>query len=239
MADWMMLDGRNSRDMGLYVLEYPPLCVPRRRGANLSVRGGADMWLYDGPWAYEDMLLDVKCYARAGADWEAIAAYLTPDAREIIFGDQPQYALTGKCDEALELKRVLRERQARAFTLPLRCAPFKRLASPGLAVTLTAAGSIEHPGTARSYPLIEVTGTGDVDIITHATQHFAISGLESGAPILIDSGAMICTNGAGTADWSAKTAGDYPYLDPGANTVSFTGNVTQIRITPRFQWLGR
>lgn len=32
MADWMMLDGRNSRDIGLYVLEYPPLCVPRRRG---------------------------------------------------------------------------------------------------------------------------------------------------------------------------------------------------------------
>lgn len=239
MANWFSLDGQLSTDFGIYVAQYPPLAVPQRRGVNLSVKGGADVWLFDGPWGYEDMLLDIDCYIPAGADAEAAAAFLTPDVREIILGDQPAYALTGKCEDALELRRILQGRQARRFTLPLRCSPFKRLASPGAALTLTAAGSVEHPGTARSYPLFTVAGTGDIDLITHGTQHFTISGLEAGAPIVIDSGAMLCTDGAGKQDWSARTSGDYPYLDPGENLISFTGAVTSIAIEPRWRWLGR
>ena len=239
MPKWFTLDGVSCEDVGIYVMEYPPLVIPQRRGKKTAVPGAENLYIYDGAWGYEDMMLPLKIYLDMNAGIDAVAAFLLPDEREIVFGDQPGYVLYGRCEEQTDLDRIMRARAPRVATINFICRPFKALQSPGAGLEFTASGSIYHPGTARSAPLITVEGAGEGSITIGNGDAFLIYGMEAGKPLVIDSGAMICTDPEGKEDLSSRTEGDYPLLFPGDNAIRFSGGITKLTIKPRLRWLGR
>lgn len=238
MPKWFTLDGMNCEDVGIHVMEYPPLCIPKRRGTEMQIPGAVPAYAYDGAWGYENMMLPLKIYVDMSAGVDAVAAFLLPDEREIVFGDQPGFLLRGRCEEQIDLDRIMRARSPRTATINFICSPFKQLQSPGAALEFTGSGEIEHPGTARSYPRMKAEGAGD-GAITIGDREFLIYGLERGKPLMIDCGAMICTDQEEKEDWSAKTEGEYPFLDPGKNKIRISGGITKVTIEPKLQWLGR
>lgn len=239
MAAWMTLDDVNSEDAGLHVLGYPPRAVPRRKAKNAKAPGGETIWIYDGEWGYEDMILPVTFYMREDADVEAALAFLQPGSRKIVFGDQPDWQLVGRVDDQIELEKLLRERQNRRFKVNFTCRPFRTLAAPGEDVVLTEDGSILHPGTYRALPQITVEGEGEGVITTHLTEDFVITGMEAGKPLVIDSAAMIVTDAAGIENKSHLCSGDYPVLLPGGNDIRISGGITRLTIRPNLAWMGR
>ncbi len=239
MSTWLTLDQVNCEAVGLHVLAFPPVkVIPRRRAHKASAPGGMTLWTYEGTYGYEDMMLPITFYYDGKADADLAAAFLMPDTRDIVFGDQPEFCYRGRVDEQTEIEKIFRERRPCRFKVNFICRPVRALTSPGAPLIFSQAGEIDHQGTARSYPKITVEGEGEGEI-TIGGRAFQVYNLVSGAPLIIDSPAMICTDQAGEADRSGDTAGDYPYLDPGINQISFTGGIARLQIEPNFWWLGR
>lgn len=237
MATWFTLDGVSCEDAAIHVLEFPPYTIARRKVITFQVPGAQDEHVFEGDWGYEDVELPVRCTVDEDAAPEDVISFLTPSMRRIVFGNQPAFEYTGFLTNMLEIAKILPGRGKREFTARYQCSPFKALAFPDEPLEFIAAGSIEHPGTARCYPKITVEGQGDVTITLHSVDDFTVSDLETGEPFVIDSAAMICTDSTGLLDWSDRGDGNYPYLDPGVNTLSFTGNVTKITVEPNFLWI--
>lgn len=239
MAAWFSLDYVNSEDVGIHVKTYPDRVVPKRRGVKADVPGGQPAHMWDGAWGYDEMMLSVEIYVDAGAVPETVAAFLQPEERTIIFGDDPAYCLQGRLEDQVDLEKVMRARLPRTATLNYHCSPLKKMAWPGEAEEVTGAKVLEHPGSARSWPRITVWGEGEGTILFRGTEEFHVKNLVAGEALVIDSGAMVCTNADGTVDRSADTEGDYPYFDPGETSVTFSGGITRIEIEPDWAWLGR
>lgn len=239
MATWMTLDGVNCEDVGLHVLEYPARCVPRRRYTKKKIPGGKEIIIYDGVQGYENMLLTAQIYFDGQTDADRAIAFLLPESREIIFGDQPEYCYQGMVDEQIDFDRIFRERKPCRFKVNFLCSPYRQLSAPGEGIVVTEAGVIVHPGSARSHPLIRAYGSGDGAIVLRGQETIRLTGLKEDEALVIDSGAMICTDEAYSMDKSRQMTGDYPYLEPGENAIVTSGGVTRIEIEPRFAWLGR
>ena len=125
-----------------------------------------------------------------------------------------------------------------AFTVTFDCQPFLYHveAEDGDDVGITTSPhTLSNPGTYKSAPRIKVEGAGDVTL-TIGTQVIVIDGLEGG--IIIDSELGDCFNLTESALLNGKVTlldDDFPTLAPGANIISWTGNVTKITITPRWR----
>lgn len=238
MAAWFSLDGVKCDDVGIHVKEYPPRTMPKRVGVTARIAGAQPAHMWQGAWGYEEMMLSMDIYIDGKEAPEAVALFLQPEHREIIFGDEPEYRYFGRLEEQLEMDRVMRGRAPRTATINLLVSPFKQLAWPGAPEEVTLPRTLEHPGTARSWPRITVHGSGEGTLFIN-NEAFVVKNLIEGEPLVIDSGAMICTNATGTQDRSADTEGDYPYMDPGENSVRFTGGIERIEIEPNWAWIGR
>ena len=78
-------------------------------------------------------------------------------------------------------------------------------------------------------------GAGDV-VLAIGTQVVEIEGLEDG--IIIDSELGDCFNLTESALLNGKVTlmdDGFPTLAPGANIISWTGNVTKVTVTPRWR----
>lgn len=98
--------------------------------------------------------------------------------------------------------------------------------------TLTATSTLYNPGSAISYPLITVNGSGDAVFSVNSTE-IQIDSMTPGVAVNID-----CANGyVYTESGATSIRGDIPYLDYGSNTITFGSGVTSIVITPHWRWV--
>lgn len=239
MGAWFSLDGVVCEDVGIHVKVYPPRVVPRRRSNSAPVPGGEPARMWDGAYGYDRMMLPVEIYIDGGAAPEVVAAFLQPEERDIVFGDDPAFRLRGCLDDQVDLEKVMRGRLPRTATLNFVCSPFKVLDMPGALTEITEFSSIEHLGSARSFPVFRIWGEGEGEVVLRSRDSFRVRNLTNDEPLIVDSGAMICLNAAGTINRSFDMSGDYPILEPGENSISFYGGIEKIEIEPNFAWLGR
>lgn len=116
-------------------------------------------------------------------------------------------------------------------TITFNCQPFMFEANETV-VELTESGTITNPGSATSYPLIQIEGSGDVSFV-FAGSTIRINGMTSGVPVYID-----CENGyIYTPSGAATIIGDIPVLSLGANYIGFGTGVSKITVTPRWRWV--
>lgn len=102
-------------------------------------------------------------------------------------------------------------------------------------VTLTSSGSLLNPGSAISYPLIQVNGSGDAVFAVNGSE-IQIDDMTANVPVYID-----CETGyVYTESGATSIRGEIPYFDYGTNstnTVTVGANVSSLVITPRWRWI--
>lgn len=99
-------------------------------------------------------------------------------------------------------------------------------------ITLTGTQTIINPGSATSYPLIQVNGSGDASFEVNGNE-IQIDDMTSGTPVYID-----CENGyVYTETGATSIRGEIPYFNLGTNTVTFGDNVSSIIVTPHWRWI--
>ena len=112
--------------------------------------------------------------------------------------------------------------------------PFKySVNAAGDALELTAPTTIRNSGTVYSEPIITVYGSGDITLNING-EDFPMYGVQES--ITIDSEMMEVFKG--NANQNGKYGGaEFPRFEVGKNKINWTGNVSKIKIQPRWRWL--
>jgi len=101
------------------------------------------------------------------------------------------------------------------------CQPIKRLLTDPTD-TISSGGYIKNEGDLPMYPLITLTGSGDMSVSV-LQNTLSIASVPNGGCI-IDCEAQMVTNGAGTESLMASVSGDFPVVPVGTTyTLTFTG----------------
>lgn len=116
------------------------------------------------------------------------------------------------------------------FNVTFNCKPQRFLTSGETETTLTADGTITNPTKFPSKPKITVTGYGT---LTVGSQTITIT--NAYPSIVIDSDLCDCYSGAYNANGQVEFSNnDFPELVPGSNAITMSGNITSVKILPRW-----
>lgn len=116
------------------------------------------------------------------------------------------------------------------------CRPERFLLTGETVVTKTTSGStISNPTAFNSKPLIKITGSGAVTLSVGSEYKVSISNISSYVNLDCDAQDAYKTASENKNSTVTITQGDsFPQLHPGSNTISWTGSVTKVEITPRW-----
>lgn len=118
------------------------------------------------------------------------------------------------------------------FDITFRCRPERFLISGDLPVSVTSGGVITNPTAFKAKPLIRIAGSGDGELtVGTATMTFT----DITDFLYIDCDTMDVYRGK-TQNRNNLMTGDFPVLNSGDNTVTYTGGITGVTITPRW-WI--
>lgn len=116
-------------------------------------------------------------------------------------------------------------------TLQFEMMPYKYLVGGQKSVTVTSGNTLKNIGTIIAKPLIKLTGSGDITLKI-GSQSLTLKGVDTG--IILDSDAQLATSLDGKRTQFDKMYGDFLTIPVGNQTISWTGSVTKVEITPRW-----
>ena len=160
-----------------------------------------------------------------------IAAYLKGSST-VTFANRPGGFYFARIVNQIPFEKILRGNPHRSFAVNFRCKPFWYQENVQL-ITLTTSGTFTtNPGSVYSEPVITVYGSGEITLMVGMTI-VELDGITDS--ITLDTPLMEAYNGA--ISMNGNMSGDFPSLAPGANAVSWTGNVTKVVIQPNWRYL--
>ena len=215
---------------GLMISELPPITKPEMRTDRVEIDGRpGDIAEEQGYSAYKKR---VRIALTTGYDVDAIAKYFTGTGW-LTLSDEPTKKYNARIEGGIDFEKLLRYKTA---DVTFVVQPYKYLVTESnvtLNITSETSVSVTNAGLEESKPLIRLEGSGIVEITVNTTPIFSID--IDDAYVLIDSEAMEAYITGELKN--NKMTGDFPTLQPGANTIGWTGTLTKIVVTPRSRWL--
>ena len=111
------------------------------------------------------------------------------------------------------------------------CKPFMYSFAGWETITLTEPGTVTNPEAFAALPYIKITGGGDITLFI-GSRAYAIRSVES--YIELDSKLMAAYKGSVLCNDKINFT-EFPVLPPGESNISWTGEVTQVEIVPRWR----
>lgn len=232
MQDYFIWNGVDCRAYGIHVSEQPPITIPLERTTLTTVPGRpGTLTTIQGDDVYDDLVLTAQCFITDPAQIPAIAGWLKGKGT-VTFANRLGGHYSARVANQIPFEKVLKGRPHCTFSVNFRCFPFW-YADNVENIEVTASGSIVvNPGNVYSEPVMNVIGTGDVTLMVGSTL-IDLTGL--GAGIIIDS--VIQEAYADNNLRNDHMSGDFPVLKPGANAISWNGDVSKIVISPNWRYL--
>lgn len=223
--------GFDSDQMNLWVSQYTDRVRAQERISPVTVPGRAGQFhLSEGTAIYEPITLTMRVQAEIDtADLETLNEWLSGEGL-LVLGYEPN-----RCYKARIINEVAfgrRDNNTLEGQIQWQCEPFKRQYPAEKKIVLTAAGEVENKGTVPAYPVIKILGSGDI-ILTVNNEPFTIADVDTS--VTLDSQSRIALDKDG-GNCLESTAGKFPVLQRGANTISWTGTVTSVEITRNQRW---
>ena len=229
---WFEFKGVRSDAMGVMMLARPEREQPSLNGEYRQVAGrSGQIWLGDG--SYGNGSAEVTCIV-PGGDMDAVLAWLTGSGW-LRFSDEPDRAYRARAVKGLVRTQPMPRLAAQRFTVQFECQPFRYLYPEAAQIVLTENGTVHNPGTAAAQPVIRIEGSGDISVLVGG-RWMAFEGVSGGVTVdcelmdVLDLGQTKLMNGCAQMD-------EFPVLEPGANAVLWSGDVTRIVIEPRWRYL--
>ena len=116
------------------------------------------------------------------------------------------------------------------FDIAFRCRPERFLTSGSTAVTVASGGKVTNPTTFDAKPLIHIVGSGSGTLTVAGT---VMSFTDMVDYLNVDCDTMDVYRLASENRNSLMT-GSFPVLHTGDNTITYTGGITSVSITPRW-----
>lgn len=227
---WFTFNGIDSREMGVIVTAMPETVRAERRIESITV-AGRNGSLHTDEGVYESYDRTMECALIKRARLDEITAWLVGSG-EMTFSTEPDKVYRVTIANKISIAQMMRVFQK--FQVILDTQPFKySVNAAGDALELTAPTTIRNSGTVYSEPLITVYGSGDITLTINGAD-FPLYGVQES--ITIDSETMEVFKG--NTNQNGKYGGaEFPRFEVGKNEIRWTGNVSKIKIQPRWRWL--
>lgn len=233
MRNYLIMDGTDSRTFGLYTngagtfgagaREVSTLQIPGRNG-DLIVKADR-LQNYDLTYScfiarnFDANIAALRAFLHSKTSYFRLEDTYHPDEYRMAFYRGP---FTPAVNQRLN---------AAKFDLTFNVKPQRFLKSGETRVTI-AAGTINNPTAFDAKPILRFYGNGTFRLNT--LYYFTIAN-NANTYMDIDCDMMEAYTGTTNRNADLSSSGmDYPYLKPGANTLSVTGSFTKIEMIPRW-----
>lgn len=215
---------------GLLISELPPITKPEMRVTRTEIDGRpGDIIDELGYSAYQKT---IKIALTHGYDVDAVVKYLTGSGA-LILNNEPTRQYTARIVAGVDFDKLLRFKTA---TVKFEVQPYKKLVNEE-ATTLNITNQhslvVASAGLEPSLPAIRLEGTGVIWITVGGLSVFSVN-INEGYVIIDSETQEAYITGALKNNFMT---GEFPTLQPGNNTIGWTGTLTKITVEPRSRWL--
>lgn len=223
-------NGKTNEDFGLFIsdIELRKKAKPRTKTITVEGRNGT---LVDYLGSYEPYTRKVKLVNRRDSDISRVYEWLTGKGILRTSLDEGGFFYVDVL-EGIERDYLGKSYHAKIHhTVPVTflVQPFFYLDAGTRPLEITATKKLFNIGTYEAEPIITVYGTGTGTVYIN-DQVVTLSNLV--APLTIDCKLQEVFENNLPA--GRKMQGDFPVLEMDSNTISFTGGITKLVITPRW-----
>lgn len=230
MINYIELNGEKSTSVkGLIIQSLPPISKPKMRTSTDTIDGrDGDIVTRLGYAAY-DKKVSVGLHGDFDID-DAIAFFNSEG--EVVFGNEPDKYYRYQILDQIDFERLVRFRTA---TVKMHVQPYKYDAVDRVYEAIGKSVTLRNRGNVVSRPTVTVYGSGTVSLSVNAVTVLTMA-IGDGY-ITIDSEEMNARHGDALVNRSVS--GDYSdlRLNVGENTISCSGNVTEIKVEDYSRWV--
>lgn len=231
--NYVILNGKDSRDIkGLIIQSLPSIFKPNIRATIEEIDGrDGDIITKLGYSAY-DKEMSIGLYGDYDID-EVISFF---DSEGLVtFSNEPDKYYRYTILKEIEFERLIRYRTA---TVTLHVQPFKFAVNelPKVFENPTSGIVVRNNGNVIARPVIEITGTGNINLSLNGVQLFKIE-LGDQTSITIDTAEMEAYSGGNLMNRNVTGNYDNFVLKVGKNTISWDGTIKKITFRKYSRWL--
>ena len=233
---YLTLNGTYSDSItGLVISELPPVSKPMIRTQVEEIDGkDGDIVTKLGYAAYDKK---IRVGLMDPSQIDDVIAYFDSEG-EVIFSNEPDKYYRYQILSPIDFEKL---QTIRVADVVFHVQPYKYDATE-VAIEQSFGGAdpktltIVNEGNTLAKPKITITGSGTINLSLNSNQIFVID-MSSTPTITIDSEAMEATGGGVLRN--RLVTGDYSAfaLDPGSNTLTWTGSITNISLVNYSRWI--
>ena len=229
---YFLWNGTDSRNKHIRVHDRIPVIRPEERLKQITIPGrSGDLTETEGENVYNSYIQTVPISIEGAANIQAAETWLR-GAGKVTFDSQSTLEQEARIYGSIQLDKRSRNRDRWRGNIQFYCNPVKRSRTESTVTVTTSGTSLSNPGDMTAYPLIKITGSG---LVTVSAGGNTITIPECQSGWIIDSENEWILSG--TTPQEKACSGKFPILKVGSNTVTFTGSITKLEITPRFRYL--
>lgn len=217
---------------GLIISELPPISKPKMKTTITKIDGRDGDIIEE--LGYESYTKSIKVGLSKNYDIDEVIKYFTGFG-DLIMSNEPDKVYKCQIIEKVDYNKLLRFKTA---TVKFYTQPFKyKKDEPKVILNIDGETSmtVDNIGLEKSKPIIKLTGSGTVAIQLNGATVFNYIFPENETEVIVDSiQEEAYLNGFYK---NRNMTGEFPILEVGENTISWSGNLTKIEIEPKSRWL--
>ena len=219
---FFIFKGIDCRSMGVILRGPAPIIRPEERVEHTEIPGrSGDLTQLEGENIFNSYIQTISMTVRGSQNVRNVYKWLR-GAGYVTFSGEPDKKQAARVIGAITLSRISRNLDKWAGECQFYCQPLKQKLYEDI-VTITAAGTVSNSGDVASRPLIKAKASGTSMTVSGGGNTLTLSDLTVNSIYQIDCDAMEVLSADGTTILTDKSSGDFPKLEPGANTVGGSG----------------
>ena len=227
---WKGID--SSSIPGLIICELPPITKPQMKTSIVSIDGRDGDIVEE--LGYESYTKNISIGLSRNYQIDKIIKYFTGSGT-LEMSNEPDKVYNCMIIDKIDYEKLLRFKTA---IVKFHTQPFKYLKNElPLEIEITDETSLEvnNVGLEISKPVITLQGSGSVELSVNGSTIFKYTFPKEETEVIIDSiEEEAYFNGVYK---NRNMLGDFPKLQVGTNTISWSGTLTKIKIEPKSRWL--
>lgn len=232
----IIFNGLSSKDYGIEVEHPPKYEIPER-----------DYEVTHIPGRNGDIIIDKGSYKNVARKYDIAVGSMEDDKFTELVNRipewlhsvsgyayledsyEPDYYRLAMCINSIEVENILH--QAGRTTIEFTCKPQRFLKTGNNIIRFASSGTLRNPTNFDALPLIKIYGSGS-GVLRIGNYTITISNIDS--YITIDSEIQDAYKLTLNKNSSIVLSNGFPVLTKGNNSISFTGGITSLEVTPKW-----
>ena len=228
--------GIDCRSMGVWTSGPAGIVRPEERVSHVEIPGrSGDMTETEGENIFNSYIQTVTLLVKNAFRLREVYSWLR-GAGFVTFSGEPDRKQAARIIGAITLNKHSYNLDWWTGECHFYCQPLKEKLTNHVDTITSSGSTIRNTGDVDEKPLIKVTASGTIALITIGGVSIYMTEITSGTVFWIDCDTMECWNEAKTSLWTPWAVGNYPVLKPGDNTVTGSG-WSQLEFTRRERFL--